>query len=39
MRTPLQLIAATGEKGPESLFLLAGAGDWPPHQHVWGGYK
>jgi len=32
MRAPLQPVAATGEKGPENLSLLAGAGDWPPNQ-------
>jgi len=38
MRAPLQPVVATSEKGPKSLSLLAGAGDWPPHQQVWGGY-
>jgi len=39
MRAPLQPIAATGQKAPESFSLLAGGDDWPPHQQVWGGYK
>jgi len=39
MRALLQRVAATGKKWPENLSLLAGAGDWPPHQQVWGGYK
>jgi len=34
MRALLQPVAATSEKGPESLFQLAGAGDWPPYQQV-----
>jgi len=38
MRAPLQLVAVTGEKAPESLSLLAGGANWPPHQQVWGRY-
>jgi len=38
IRALLQPVGATGEKGPENLSLLAGAGDWPRHEQVWGGY-
>jgi len=38
MRAPLQPVAATGEKRSKIPSLLVGAGDWPPHQEVWGGY-
>jgi len=38
-RAPLQPVAVTGEKRPKNPSLMAGAGDWPPHQHVWGAYE
>jgi len=33
-RAPLQPVVATSEKCPENLSMLAGTGDWPPHQQV-----